>query len=144
MSETKKTEMKMEQVAALWLRKSKAGKMFLTGSTAEKESLVGFINGKKNNPKEPDIRLYKLDAEGKAQKDEWLSVWSNVSKNDKKYLSGKLDGVRIVGFINKQNGVDSKRPYITLYKSDQEPQKKEPTVDADGFMKMPEGEELPF
>ena len=106
-TETKKTT-KMEQVFALWKNKSKSGLEYFTGSDG-KMKLVAFYNGKKKNPKEPDLRVYPVDADGNAEKEELVSMWCNVSKSGKKYLTGKLAGQRIIGFIN-ENPKNEKQP----------------------------------
>ena len=99
-----KKEMKMEQVFALWKQTSKGGNEYFTGSDG-KTKLVAFYNGKKKNPKEPDLRVYAVDKDGKAEEKELVSLWCNVSKSGKKFLTGKLEDKRLVGFINeKANG----------------------------------------
>lgn len=116
--ETKETkqEVKVELTEAfvLWRNKSKAGVDYLSGFTSdEKVKLVGYFNTKKNNPNEPDVRVYSLDAEGK-QDIEVASLWSNVSENDKKYLTGTTnDKEKLVAFYGKEN--EEKRPYIRAY-----------------------------
>ena len=136
-----KTEFTMKQVFALWIKKSKNGTQYLTGRDAAGERLVGFFNGKKQNPKEPDVRIYTVDAEGNTSKEEYVSLWANVSKNEKTYFSGKIGEMRVVGFINKKAKVDGKVPYISVYESASEPPKKEPE-----FESIPDGvdEALPF
>ena len=52
---------------------------YFTGKTDGGERLVGFFNGKKQNPKEPDVRIYKVDSECKAVKEEYCSLWTNAS-----------------------------------------------------------------
>lgn len=120
-----KKEFTMKQVFAMWQKKSKSGSTFFTGKNETGERLVGFYNGKKKNPKEPDVRIYKVDAEGKAVKEVYCSLWANTSKNEKQYLSGKIENVRVVGFINSGAKADDKRPYFTVYESDAEPKAKE-------------------
>lgn len=123
-TETKK-EFKMEQAFALWKNTSKSGSEYFTGSDG-KTKLVAFYNGKKKNPKEPDLRVYAQDKDGKAEKDELVSLWVNVSKNGKKYLSGKLGEKRLVGFINEN--AKEKQPYVSVYFSDE--QEKPQTTEA--------------
>lgn len=108
---TKKTQ-RMEQVFALWKAKTKKGRTYLTGKTAEGTQLVGFFNTNKKNPNEPDARIYL----SKDMKEEYCSLWCNVSDKGNKYLSGKVDGKRVIGFIN--GNVESKRPYISVYYSE--------------------------
>lgn len=110
-----KKEFTMEQCFALWKKQSKKGTTFFTG-----KGIVGFFNTNKKNPKEPDLRVYYTDEEGKAQKEPFVSMWCNVGKNGKKYLTGKLEGTRLVGFINESG--NEKRPYVCVYYStDKEP-----------------------
>ena len=111
-----KKEMKMEQVFALWKNTSKSGNEYFTGSDG-KQKLVAFYNGKKKNPKEPDLCVYHVDAEGKAEEKELVSMWCNVSKSGKKYLTGKLCDRRIIGFIN-ESPKNEKQPSVTVYFSE--------------------------
>lgn len=136
-----KKEFNMVQVFAMWKKKSKAGKPYFTGQ-GDGFFLTGFYNGKKQNPKEPDVRVYKMDADGNMEKEEYCSLWMNVSKGGKKYLSGKVDGKKVVGFINDTE--NTKRPYFSVYFSEGEPKKAVPATD--DFVTVPEGseEELPF
>ena len=172
-----KKEFNMKQVMTLWLKKSKSGMQYLSGIYVYDENagndgkvyVTGFINGKKKNPKEPDIRIYQ-NVQGEKCDDDYIiiSLWCNVSRSGKKYFTGKIDDMKFVGFINSNATVDSKIPYITLYESNSEPPKKEEKkytsgegapkkhgkkvakgkpveTDEEGFMKVPEGaEELPF
>lgn len=112
---------KMEQVLAIWKQNSKNGKAFFSGHIgADKgDKCVGFFNTKKKNPKEPDLRIYRTDSEGKAEKEEYISLWCNVSKKGTKYLTGKLAGKSVVGFIN--NKEDSKAPYVSVYYREDKP-----------------------
>ena len=114
-TETKK-EIKMEQAFALWKQTSKAGNEYFTGSDG-KTKLVAFYNGKKKNPKEQDLRVYAMDKDGKAEEKELVSLWCNVSKSGKKYLTGKLEEKRLVGFIN-ENPKNEKQPYVSVYFSE--------------------------
>ena len=108
------------QVLALWKKTSKDGKKsFFTGACNEKECyLTAFYNTNKKNLKEPDLKIYARDDENNLSKEPILSLWCNASKNGKKYLTGKMDGKRVVGFING-NG-NEKAPYISVYWSDEE------------------------
>ena len=136
--ETKK-EFKLNQVLALWKQKSKNGTSYYTG-TAEGEKVVAFLNGKKKNPKEPDIRVYRVDSEGKAEKDEFISLWAKVSKKGTKYLSGKLEDKYLTGFI--RNNDNEKAPYITVYYSEdlnKDSEEQEATAEP-----VDEADELPF
>ena len=104
---------------ALWENTSKAGGKYLSGSTHDSKTdlvtkLVGFFNTNKKNPKEPDIRIYSLDADGK-QDIEVASLWNNVSESKgTSYLTGMTnDKEKLVGFYAKEkvNG----RPDIRVY-----------------------------
>lgn len=118
----KKQEFKMEQVLAMWKRKSKAGKDYFSGKDDKGQMLTGFYNSMKKNPKEPDVRIYLSDKMGK-EDEPVLSLWCNLSKAGKKYLSSKYNGKKVVGFINENAG--DKRPYFSVYYSEGEPQKAE-------------------
>lgn len=128
MSATKTTkEFAMKQVFALWKNTSKEGKAYFSGKYDEVE-VRGFYNGKKQNPKEPDVRIYVVDANKNLSKDELCSLWCNVSKNGKKYLSGKINGQKVIGFINATANEENKKPYISLYWSEEQTQKEEAPV----------------
>ena len=118
---TNTREFTKNPIFTAWLNVSKKGEQYISGRTAEGEKLVGFINSMKNNPKEPDMRFYKPTAAGLGK--EFFSLWVNVSKNGKKYLTGKIDGNRVVGFINSKATPGGKIPYFNVYESDSEPQK---------------------
>lgn len=109
-------EFKLNQVLALWKKTSKSGNTFFTGKAGD-DNVVGFYNGKKKNPKEPDLRVYKVDSEGKAEKEEMISLWAKVSKKGTKYLSGKLGDKFITGFIRTSD--NERAPYITVYFSEE-------------------------
>ena len=123
MSTATKTNQK-NQVFALWKRMSKEGKTYFTGKYEEAE-VRAFYNSKKQNPKEPDMRIYVLDANKNLSKDELSSLWCNVSKSGKKYLTGKLNGKRVVGFINVNATAENKQPYISLYWSEEKEQEEQ-------------------
>jgi len=46
------------EIASLWQHKSKAGKLYYSGNTNEKEKLIAFINGDTKGGKYPSIRVY--------------------------------------------------------------------------------------
>lgn len=54
---TEKGEDKNE-IASLWQHKSKAGKLYYSGNTNEKEKLIAFINDDTKDGKYPSIRVY--------------------------------------------------------------------------------------
>ena len=132
-----KKEFTLKQVFAMWKETSKKGGSYFTGK-CDKGYLKGFYNTNKENPKEPDIRIYLTNDKGDLEKDSYLSLWCNTTKAGKKYLSGKLDDKKVVGFINEKATEENKQPYFTVYFSDDKPVKKE--------RKMEEikDEELPF
>ncbi len=116
----KKQAFTMQEVFALWKKESKKGDTYFTGQTAEGIYLTGFFNTNKKNPKEPDLRVYIQTKDG-IEKEEWLSLWCNVSKNGNKFLTGKLGEKRVVGFIS--NGKNPKAPYVRCYFSEDKQQK---------------------
>lgn len=114
--EVQKTE--LEEAFVLWRNEAKSGGSYLRGYTPEKVlggvGLVGYFNSKKRNPKEPDIRVYTLDSEGKQDK-EVCSLWENVSKAGNQYLTGTTDDKeKIIGFYENYDK-ESNRPYIKAY-----------------------------
>lgn len=119
----KKFEMK--EVLTMWLKKNDKGTHYLSGKTPDGLRLVGFFNGKKKNPKEPDVRIYEVDKDGNMKKEELTSLWVNISKNDKKYLSGKIGDMKVVGFIRKDAEPNGKKPYFSVYESESTPAPKE-------------------
>lgn len=50
-----------KEFASFWASTSKAGKTYYTGSTAEKQKLVAFVNGNTQEGKYPAIRAYFKD-----------------------------------------------------------------------------------
>ena len=112
---TKEERKPLTEAFALWLRKSKAGQDYLSGLTADeigKDSLVAYFNSNKKNPKEPDVRVYLVNAEGKQDK-EVASLWENISKNEKRYLTGISDDKeKLIGFYGDK--ADTKHPYIRV------------------------------
>lgn len=115
-NKTEKKEVKLTNAFALWLHNSKAGNEYLSGSLDESignTRLVGYFNTMKKNPKEPDIRIYTLDAEGHQDK-EIADLWENKGKNDIRYLTGLSDEKeKLVGFYG--NKEETERPYIRTY-----------------------------
>lgn len=132
---TQKKEFTMEQVFALWKNKSKNGKVYFSGKRDDNGGeLTAFFVTNKKNPNEPDIRVYDQIPNGDLSKDPYISMWCNLSKSGKKYLTGKIGDKRIVAFVNDEEG--STRPYVSAYYS-KEKQEAEQT-------KIPEYEEQPF
>lgn len=129
-----------EQAFAMWRKKSKNDKYYFTGKSSD-SNLVAFYNGMKKNPKEPDLRVYKVDEDGKMTDKVLTSLWCNTSKNGTKYLTGKLNGKRIVGFFYK--GENEKAPYFTCYYSEDKPEEKETEPDVSTFEELTD-EDIPF
>ena len=111
--EEKKEEFNLEEAFVLWKHEGNSGTCYLTGNTKEKVKLLGFFNNKKKNPKEPDVRIYTLDKDGK-QEDEVCALWETESKSGHKYLSGNTEDDFIVAFYNDTDG-NEKLPYIRAY-----------------------------
>lgn len=135
-----KKEFKLESIFSMWKNVSKEGKVYFSGKF-DGGKIIGFYNGKKQNPKEPDFRIYKLLENGDIAKEELISLWCNVSKNGKKYLSGKIDGQRVIGFINQKSKENEKIPYLTLYWSDDQGAKE---VKKEEFEEITANEDLPY
>lgn len=113
-----KKEFTLKQVFAMWKRTSKNGKTFFSGKDENGKEIRGFYNTNKQNPKEPDIKIYHLAEGGELEKEVFVSLWCNAKDNGKKYLSGKIDGKRVVGFINAKAIAENKQPYFSVYWSD--------------------------
>lgn len=122
-------EKKMIQVFAMWKNEGKNGKPYFTGKLEDGTKLTGFYNTDKKNMKEPDIRIYRQGADGKLEGEEYVSLWCNSTKDGKKkYLSGKVDGKRVVGFIREK--ATGKLPYFTVYWGDEDlPQAEAPKAE---------------
>ena len=108
--------MKNTEIIALWRKTSKAGKTYFSGKDNTGVELTGFYNINKGNDKAPVLRVYQRDDINK----EVLSMWLNTSKSGVKYLSGKYNGKRVVGFINDKPK-NEKAPYIRIYESEDKP-----------------------
>lgn len=107
---------KLTEAFALWRNESKSGVKYLKGADLHKNKLVGFFNTNKKNPKEPDVRIYSVDSEGKQDK-EVASLWAGISKNEKPYLTGSTDEKeKLVAFYD----TDEKHPYIKAYFKEEE------------------------
>ena len=112
--ETEKERGELKEILALWTKTSKDGLEYLSGSLSdEKKYLVGYFNTNKKNPKEPDIRIYILDDEGK-QDHEICSLWSYESKKGVEYFTGITDeNEKVVAFYGDRN--NTTRPLIRVY-----------------------------
>ena len=109
----KKEETNLEEAFVMWKHKAKSGVDYLSGNTKDKIQLMGFFNKNKKNPKEPDVRVYTLDENGK-QQDEVCALWESTSKGGNKYLSGNSEDDFLVAFYNDIDG-NEKLPYIRAY-----------------------------
>lgn len=126
MSNATAQKKRLQGVCALWKRTGKNGNQYFSGVTEDKMTqLTAFYNTKKQNLKEPDLRVYARDENGNLSKAEFLSLWCNATKKGKKILSGKLNGKRVVGFIKAD--ATEKQPYISIYFEED---------------KLPEGEQM--
>lgn len=155
--ETKK-EFNLEQAITLWIYKGKKGGKYLSGKAQyDGFKVKGFFNKEKKNPKEPDIRIYISADNGDLSKEEYCSLWCNVSEaSGKKYLSGKLGEDCVVGFFNDKAEIGGTIPYINVYFSEDEQDEqvkagiKEPTKTTKKTQKVEpeyqevEDDELPF
>ena len=116
--ETKKQEFNLQEAFALWRNESKGKSEYFKGLDLNKNKLIGFKVLKKKNEKEPDYRIYDLDAKGNINK-EVASLWINKDKNDKNYLTGTTtDKEKLVGFFGDEH--QEARPYIRAYFKDNE------------------------
>lgn len=109
-------EFNLTEAFVLWLNTSKNGVEYLSGYLADKGEvkIVGYFNARKKNPKEPDIRIYEIEADG-SQGLELCSLWENIGKNEKRYLTGMTnDKERLVAFYNNIEE-NPNRPYIRAY-----------------------------
>lgn len=101
---------KLIPVFALWSRKDKNGKDYFTGKVEKEETkLVAFYN-QKRSMKDSDINVFTRDGEKLVP---YAKLWVNVSKNGKKYLSGKMGEQRITGFFNEKH--TASQPYVSIY-----------------------------
>ena len=117
-TEVTKKEFNLEQAFVLWKTTSKDGKTtYYTGKLVcndQNASLICFANGMKKNPKEPDYRVYLKPGKDEYVDKEIASLWVKLSKNDKKYLTGKSDdGEYLTGFINEDPS--GKKPTFSVY-----------------------------
>lgn len=112
-NKVEKKEFDLKEAFVLWKNTSKAGKEYLSGfvSNEEKTKIKGFFNTDKKNPKEPDIRVC-TEVEGKLV--EVATLWTNIDKNEKKYVTGTTDDKeKLVGWFGQEN--QEMRPFIRCY-----------------------------
>jgi hypothetical protein len=112
--ETKKEKFDLNECFTLWLNTSKEGNKYLTGYDFNKNRIIGFYN-KKANDKQPSIRIYGVDEEGKTTSEEIITLWDTTFKTSgKDGLSGYTnEKENIIAFYGDEN--DNKRPYIKGY-----------------------------
>lgn len=112
--ENKKEKFDLQECFTLWLNTSKEGNKYLSGYDFNKNRIIGFYNNKIND-KQPSIRIFGVDEEGKTTKEEIITLWDTTFKT-----SGK-DGLS--GYTNEKEGIiafygdenDTKHPYIRGY-----------------------------
>lgn len=112
--ENKKEKFDLQECFTLWLNTSKEGNKYLSGYDFNHNRIMGFYN-KKANDKQPSIRIYGVDEEGKITKEEIITLWDTTFKT-----SGKNG---LSGYTNEKEGIiafygdleDTKHPYIKGY-----------------------------
>ena len=112
-----KKEFNLKEAFALWRNESKQGKYYLSGYTLDdagnKVKLLGYFNSDKENPKQPDVSVFLVDAEGK-RADKVASLWENVNEKGVRYLTGTTDeNEKLVAFYGKEH--EELRPFIRAY-----------------------------
>ena len=112
--ETKKEKFDLQECFTLWLNTSKEGNKYLTGYDFNKNRIIGFYN-KKASDKQPSIRIFGVDDEGKTTSEEIITLWDTTFKTSGKAgLSGYTnEKENIIAFYGDEN--DSKKPYIKGY-----------------------------
>lgn len=109
-----KEKFDLQECFTLWKNTSKEGNVYLTGYDYNKNRIIGFYN-KKLNDKQPTIRVYGVDEEGKTTQEEIITLWDTTFKT-----SGKAG---LSGYTNEKEGIiafygdekNTKRPYIRGY-----------------------------
>ena len=114
---TESKKFNLVKIFSMWKEKSKNGMQYFTGKTTDGTKLTAFYNTDKKNLKEPDLKVYIRTEDG-LSKDPFVSLWCNTSKKGKKLLSGKIDGKKVIGFINEKPS--EKQPYFQVYWSDED------------------------
>lgn len=116
--EEKQERKEMKEVFVLWKNTGKSGLEYLSGNAGKDAgdlagaSVSGFFNTKKENPKEPDVRLYIKDENNKNV--EVAALWEKITKNDKRILTGQTNEKEyLVGFYSDK--MNEKAPYIKVY-----------------------------
>ena len=110
--ENKKEKFDLQECFTLWLHNSKNGVKYLTGYDFNKNRLVAFFN-KKNNEKQPTLRIYDLKEDGSTG-EEIITLWESVSKQDRTYLNGLTnEKENVIAFYGDEK--DEVKPYIKGY-----------------------------
>ena len=114
--QTEQRKSNLEQCMALWTQKG--GKVLyvtgIVGEGADAFRVVGFFNGKKKNPKEPDLRVYEQLEKGHS-KEALASLWVAQAKSGGQYYWGRdNEQKRLVAFLNP-NKKNPKEPDIRVY-----------------------------
>ena len=112
--ETKKEKFDLNECFTLWSNTSKEGNKYLTGYDFNKNRIIAFYNKNKTNDKQPSIRIYGVDEEGKMT-DEIITLWDTTFKTSgKSGLSGYTnEKENIIAFYSDNE--DDKKPYIKGY-----------------------------
>lgn len=112
--ETKKEKFDLNECFTLWSNTSKEGNKYLTGYDFNKNRIIGFYNKNKTNDKQPSIRIYGIDEEGKMT-DEIITLWDTTFKTSgKSGLSGYTnEKENIIAFYGDDE--TGKKPYIKGY-----------------------------
>lgn len=112
--ENKKEKFDLQECFTLWLNTSKEGNKYLSGYDFNKNRIMGFYN-KKANDKQPSIRIYGVDDEGKITKEEIITLWDTTFKTSgKSGLSGYTnEKENLIAFYGDEG--DTKHPYIRGY-----------------------------
>lgn len=112
--EEKKEKFDLQECFTLWLNTSKEGNKYLTGYDFNKNRIIGFYN-RKVSEKQPVIRIYGVDDEGKTTSEEIITLWATKFKTSgKDGLSGYTnEKENLIAFYGDEN--DTKHPYIKGY-----------------------------
>ena len=116
--EEKQERKEMKEVFVLWKNTGKSGLEYLSGNAGKDAgdlagaAVSGFFNSKKENPKQPDIKLYIKGEDNKNV--EVAALWERITKNEKRILTGMTNEKEaLVGFYGKEE--NEKAPYIKVY-----------------------------
>ena len=115
-NEQVKEKFNLDEAFVLWKTESKKGSSYLTGHDLNKNRLVGYFetNFTKKSEKQPDIRVYDLDENGK-NKNEVCVLWLSTSKSGTMYYSGMTnENEKIIAF-KTEDEEDTKRPFLKAY-----------------------------